>query len=55
MSPLDQLKRTAWRMKKERRIKHSEALDLAARMAGFPSYTQARKAYADQTRGQPPQ
>lgn len=41
---LEGLKSTAWRLKKERRITHSEALDHVSRMMGYPSYTQARRA-----------
>ncbi len=42
-SSLDGIKRLAKSIKAERGISHREALELAARQAGFQSYTQARR------------
>lgn len=50
-SSLDGLKKLAKKLKQERGIPHTEALELASRQAGYQSFVHARRSFADATGG----
>lgn len=46
-STLDGIKRLAKKIKKDRAIKHIEALDVASRLSGYQNFRNAQHALAD--------